>query len=346
MTQEKKVEFFPSTHFNRWMFEQKVSLCFSTYQAGKLFFIGLNERQQLSIFERSFARCMGISVDTDNQSLWLASQYQMWRFENALQKNQSHNGYDKVYVPQVGYTTGAVDAHDVVITNHGVVFVNTLFNCIAKVSDKYSFEPIWQPPHIKQLVAEDRCHLNGLALLDGELSHVTCVSQSNENDGWRKHRMYGGVVIDVKNNQYVAEGLSMPHSPRWYRGKLWLLNSGTGEFGYINFSTGKFEAVVFCNGFLRGLSFSGDYAIVGLSKARKSKVFEGLEIQQKLADKQVDAMCGFKVINLKTGNIEHELTIEGVVRELYDVCILAGVTRPMAIGFQTDEIKQIISLPL
>ena len=39
------------------------------------------------------------------------------------------------------------------------------------------------------------------------------------------------IVIDVDSSEIVCEGLSMPHSPRWYAGKLWLLNSGTGEFG-------------------------------------------------------------------------------------------------------------------
>jgi hypothetical protein len=40
------------------------------------------------------------------------------------------------------------------------------------------------------------------------------------------------------------------------------------------------------------------------------------------------------VINLATGDVEHRLVIEGVVEELYDVAVLPGVLRRMAIGFR------------
>ncbi len=49
----------------------------------------------------------------------------------------------------------------------------------------------------------------------------------------------------------------MPHSPRVYRGKLWLLNAGTDYFGSIDLASGKFEPLTFCPGFLRGLAFAG-----------------------------------------------------------------------------------------
>ena len=45
------------------------------------------------------------------------------------------------------------------------------------------------------------------------------------------------------------------------------------------------------------------------------------------------------MVNLATGDIEHHLSIEGVVQELYDVAVLPGVIRPMALGFQSDEIR-------
>lgn len=340
-----KLEFNGSRQFCSWLIEHNVSLSFSTYQAGKLFFIGMQDEHKMSVFERTFARCMGIGLDPSSDTLWVANLYQLWRFENALKPGQLHQGYDRVYVPQVGYTTGDVDAHDVAIDKDGVVFVNTLFSCLARPSDTHSFEPIWQPPHISKLAAEDRCHLNGLAVKDGKAAYVTCVSQTDVNEGWREHRESGGVVIDVQNNEVIAEGLSMPHSPRWYNGKLWVLNSGEGEFGYIDMKTGSFEAVAFCPGYLRGMSFHGDYAVVGLSKPRGNKTFEGLALHDKLASKKVQPRCGLQVINLKTGDVVHELRIEGVVEELYDVCVLPDVKRPMAVGFMNEEIRRVLSLP-
>lgn len=334
-----------SRQFTLWLSEHQVSLTFSTYQAGKLFFIGLSEQQKLSVFERTFARCMGIGFDSRTQALWVATLFQLWRFENALQPGQDFQGYDRVYVPQVGFTTGDVDAHDVAIDGKGPVFANTLFSCLARPSERYSFEPCWQPPFISRLAAEDRCHLNGLALRGDHCAYVTCVSRTDANEGWREHRQAGGIVIDVQSNEIVADGLSMPHSPRWYRDRLWLLNSGEGEFGHVDLQTGRFEPVAFCPGYLRGLSFHGDFALVGLSRPRRDQSFEGLALQQKLDSKNVEARCALQVIDLRRGDVVHELRIEGVVEELFDVCVLPAARRPMAIGFKTDEIRHTLALP-
>lgn len=342
---KNKLVFTGSRQFVSWLAEHQISLSFSTHQAGKLFFIGLSENQKLSVFERTFARCMGIGLDPQADSLWVASLYQIWRFENALKPGQDHQGYDRVYVPQVGFTTGDVDAHDIGLDRQGPVFVNTLFSCLARPSERYSFEPCWLPPFISKLAAEDRCHLNGLAIREHQPAYVTCVSQTDVNEGWREHRQAGGLVIDVQDNEIVADGLSMPHSPRWYQGRLWVLNSGQGEFGYVDLETGQFEPVAFCPGYLRGMSFHGDFALVGLSKPRRDQAFEGLALHRKLEGKNVKPRCGLQVINIKTGDIVHELRIEGVVEELYDVCVLAGVKRPMAIGFVKEEIRHTLSLP-
>ncbi len=138
-------------------------MAFTTYQTGKLFLIGLQPDARLSVFERTFNRCLGLWGD--GQTLWMTSLYQLWRFENALELGQTANGFDRVFVPQVGYTTGDVDAHDVAVDADGqVVFVNTLFGCLATISDRHSFVPLWKPPFLSKLAAEDRGHLNGLAM--------------------------------------------------------------------------------------------------------------------------------------------------------------------------------------
>jgi uncharacterized protein (TIGR03032 family) len=340
-----KLSFRGSRNFTAWLHEQGASLCFSTYQAGKLFFVGPGQGGKLSIFERSLARCMGIARDPRDGGLWVASQYQIWRFQNALRPGQDHQGYDRVYLPQVGYTTGDVDTHDIAVDERGPLFVNTLFSCLARPSDRYSFEPFWRPPFISRLAAEDRCHLNGLALRDGRSAYVSCVSRTDANEGWREHRVAGGIVINVRDNEIVLENLSMPHSPRWYRDRLWLLNSGCGEFGYVDLGSGRFEPIAFCPGYLRGLGFLGDYAVVGLSRPRRGQSFEGLPLHERLEQKNIGPRCALQVIDLRNGDIVHELRIDGVVEELYDVCVLEGVRRPMAIGFLSDEIKHTFSLP-
>ena len=135
----------------------------------------------------------------------------------------------------------------------------------------------------------------------------------------------------------------MPHSPRWYRGRLWLLNSGTGELGYIDLQKGTFEPIVFCPGYLRGCAFIDRYAVVGISKLR-NKTFSGLLLDEKLQQAKIESFCGLLVIDLLKGEIAHWLKLEGIVSELYDVATLPNVRRPMAIGLKSDEIKRLIKI--
>jgi uncharacterized protein (TIGR03032 family) len=340
MSSSKNLEITGSRHLINWLQTQQISLALTTYQSSRLFLLGVKPNGNLSGFERLFDRAMGLYATPER--LYMSSRYQLWQFDNVLAVGELDKGYDKLYVPRIAYTTGDLDIHDLVVDkNQNIIFVNTLYNCLATVSEHHSFKPLWQPPFISKLVAEDRCHLNGLALVNGEARYVTAVSQSDVIDGWRERRRDGGCVIDIKTNEIIAKGLSMPHSPRWYQGKLWLLNSGEGEFGYIE--NGEFKPVTFCPGYMRGLAFSGDFAIIALSKARE-KTFTGLALDEKLAAKEVDARCGLMIIDLKTGEIAHWLRIEGVITEFYDVQVLAGVQRPKALGLKTDEIQRLITI--
>ena len=338
-----RFEVTASRQFIPWLAEMNLSLGFSTYQVGKVFFIGHTPDGKLSLFERSLSRCMGMTMQ--GNSLYISTLYQLWRFENVLEPGQQRDGYDRLYLPQVGYVTGDLDAHDIGIAADGrIVFVNTLFGCLATVSETHSFVPLWRPPFLSRLAAEDRCHLNGLAMDEGCPRYVTAVSESDVTDGWREHRRDGGVVVDVASNEVVVRGLSMPHSPRMYRGRLWLHDSGSGYFGHADPATGRFERVAFCPGYLRGLAFAGDFAIVGLSKPRREGAFTGLALDEHLAEHKTQARCGLFVINLTTGDVVHWLRMEGLVQELYDVVTIPGAQRPMAIGFVSDEIRRYLTI--
>jgi len=335
-----------SRHFPEWLATTGVSLAFTTYQAGKLFLLGVRPDGRLSVFERTFARSMGLGVSADGSSLVLATQFQIHRFDNILPAGQfSPDGFDAIYAPHAGWVTGDVDAHDVGFASDGrPLFVNTKFSCLAAVSDSHSFRPIWTPPFVSRLAPEDRCHLNGLALEEGRPRFVTAVSRSDASDGWRDRRADGGVVIDVERNEIVAEGLSMPHSPRLYDGRLWLLNSGAGEFGFIDPQSGRFEALAFCPGYARGLAFVGRHAVIGLSMPRENRTFSGLPLDAALQARSTDPRSGLAIIDLDNGDMTGWVRIEGIVRELYDVAVLPGVRRPSLIGFRTDEVRYVLSI--
>ena len=338
-----KLEMRPSRLFPPWLAQTGASIAFTTYQANKLFLIGTNAQSgRLSVFERSFPRCMGLGHG--GGALWMSSLYQLWRFENFLAPGQSREGYDAVFVPVAARTTGDVDVHDVHPLDGGrdPVFVVTRFNCLATLDRDNSFAPIWTPPFIDRIAAEDRCHLNGLAMDGDRPAYVTCVARTNVEGGWREHRRDGGVVIDVASGEVVCAGLSMPHSPRLKDGELYIVQSGTGEFGRVDRASGRFEPICFLPGFARGVSFLGRHAVIGVSRPRREATFQGLALDDRLAEAGVTARCAIMVVNLDTGDVEHRLDIDGVVQEMYDVVALPGLRRPMALGLKTDEIRFMI----
>lgn len=343
--QESAFALSSSRGFPAWLAGQGASLAFTTYQAGKLFLVGVKPDGRLSVFERSFPRCMGLAVSDDARSLLLATRHQIVRFDNVVTNGPGPDGHDAVYAPHATWITGDVDVHDLAFDADGrPVFVNTLFGCLATVSDGYSFRPLWRPPFLSRLAPEDRCHINGLAMHEGRPAYVTLVGRADVADGWRDHRASGGCVYDVATGEPVMEGLSMPHSPRWHEGKLWLLNSGTGEFGFHDAATGRFEGIAFCPGYARGLAFLGRYALVGLSLARENRTFQGLALDAALAGRGAQARCGLLVIDTATGDTVEWVRLEGVVRELFDVAVLPGVRHPAAIGFMGDEINRVIAI--
>lgn len=341
---EPPVRISASHSFLEWLASQNVSLGFTTYQSCRLFLIGLkNQGKQLSVLERRYDRAMGLYATPDE--LWLATKYQLWNFRNVLAPGEHYTGYDRLYVPRAGHTTGAIDTHDVAVDRDGrVVFLSTLYSCLATVSDTHSFKALWKPPYISKLAPEDRCHLNGMAMDDGRVRFVTSVSRSDVHHGWRDRRGQGGVLVDVESGEVVCASLSMPHSPRVYRGDVWVLNSGTGELGRVDIKTGKFEPVVFLPGYVRGIAFHGDYAIVGLSKCRQNRTFSGLELDERLKAKDTEARCGLWIVDLRTGEVAEWMELQGVVAELYDVVAIPGVRRPTALGFKTNEIARIVSV--
>lgn len=346
LDQKESIEIIGSQDIVNWLFELDVSLVFSSYQLGKFFLIGRHPPAGLSVFQRNFARCMGIAIDATNDVIYLSSLYQIWKFKNSLPAGDDYQGYDRIYTPQASFLTGDIDVHDMDLMDTGqLIFVNTLFSCLSTYSEEYSFNIFWQPKFITKLAPEDRCHLNGVAMESGRPKYVSLFAQTNSPNGWREYKKDGGSIIDVQSDEIICTGLSMPHSPRLYQNKLWILNSGSGYFGYVDINTGQFNEVTFCPGYLRGLKFVGDYAVVGLSKLRESNLVATSTLEENLQKHNEIAHCGLRVINLKTGNIIHSLELGGCLCELYDVSVLNHIKKPMAIGIEQDGIRRIITMP-
>lgn len=325
-----------------WLQRHNCSLAFTSYESGRLYLVGVDERGAVSFHERFLARAMGLW--SDGQRLLVSTIFQLWRFENILGPGQLLDGADRHFVPRVAHTTGDIDVHEVGVMADGrIVFVNTAYSCLATLSQTHSFKPFWQPQFISKLANEDRCHLNGLAMRDGAPAYVTTVSRSDVVNGWRERRAEGGCIIGIHDNSIITDKLSMPHSPRWIDGRLWVLNSGTGSIGTVDAATGAFEPRAFLPGFMRGLAFHNGHAIVGLSLPRNGS-FTGLALDGELKKRDAEPWCGVQILDTRSGDAVQWIRLEGAVSELFDVTVMPGVRRPMATGFLTNDIHTMISI--
>jgi uncharacterized protein (TIGR03032 family) len=332
-----------SRGFAAWLGSVRASLAFTSYQTGQLFLVGVRKDGKISFNQQSFGRAMGVCGDGNR--LFVGTLAQIWRLENVLASQERANThFDRLLVPRAAVTIGDVDAHELAIDRFGrTIFVNTKFSCLATVSQTHSFRPLWKPSFISKLAAEDRCHLNGLCLVDGVPRYVTAVRRSDLPDGWRERRHEGGVLIDIHDDRVVSDTLSIPHSPRWFNGTLWALDSGRGFLIRIDPETGASDDIAFCPGFLRGLSFHRGYAVVTASLPREGS-FSGLQLDASLKARDGEPRCGVFVINLRHGDIVEWIRIEGPVRELFDVTVLPDVQCPMSIGLAAPELRSMITI--
>jgi uncharacterized protein (TIGR03032 family) len=224
--------------------------------------------------------------------------------------------------------TGSIQCHEVAWgTDEDLWVVNTAFSCLAGLDADHSFVPRWRPPFVSALAAEDRCHLNGLAMRDGVPAFVTAMAASDEPGGWRANRNETGLVLDVATGEAVTSGLAMPHSPRWHGGRLWVLNSGYGRLEVVDLSTGERAIVALLPGYARGLAFLGRYAFVGLSRIRETAIFGGSPI----AEHHEKLKCGVGVVDVTTGDTVATLEFATTVEEIFDVQVVPR-TRSLALA--------------
>lgn len=344
-THDRAPQYTMSEGLLGFLHEQQISIAFTSFLTDELCLLGHTATGQLSVDVQAFRRPMGLCVS--GGTLVMATLAHIYRLENILRPGQSMDGTcSHCYVPRVGHFTGVLDAHDVGLARNGeALFVATRYNCVAAASPVHSFAPVWQPPFVSKLVAEDRCHLNGLAMRDGAPAYATAIAPTDVYGGWRDHLADGGIVLDLNADRVVCDGLSMPHSPRVHHDRLWLLNSGKGELGCIepDAERGRFRPLAFCPGFVRGLAFHQRYALVGLSRPRYDD-FAGLELHHRLRDASEDAWCGIQVIDTTSGRCVHWFRIDGSVREIYDVAVLPGVSCPRSVSGLNDDAFDLITI--
>jgi uncharacterized protein (TIGR03032 family) len=272
---------------------------------------------------------------------------QVWQFRNApdvAPQVEPAGTHDACFIPRSSHVTGDIGVHEVCWGGDGLEqlwLVNTRFSCLCTLHPDYSFVPRWRPPFISALTAEDRCHLNGLAMVEGQPKYVTALGETDTKGGWRASKAHGGCVMEVPSGRFVARGLSMPHSPRVHPGGLWVLESGTGRLLRIDPASGELQTIADVPGFARGLAITANHAFIGLSKIRATSAMDGVP----LAQRRDELKCGVAVVDLRRGSICGMIEFETAVEEIFDVQLLPDLRFPEVMGFQKDDLHHTFIIP-
>jgi uncharacterized protein (TIGR03032 family) len=320
------------------------SLLVTTYQAGKLVMVR-DEGGQLNTHYRSFQAPMGLALHRDR--LAIGTTIQVWEYVDVpavTAKLDPPGRHDACFLPRSCHVTGNIQVHELAWgTGEELWAVNTRFSCLCTLDRSASFTPRWRPPFVRALEPTDRCHLNGLGMVEGRPRYITALGETDAPAGWRENKAKGGIVMDVQSGEVLARGLSMPHSPRWHAGRLWVCESGNGTLGYIDPQSGNYQAVAATPGFTRGLDFAGDLAFVGLSQVRESAVFSGIPITQRLSPEE--RTCGVCVIDLARGEPVALLRFEEGVQEVFAVQVLPGRRYPELVSDDAKLLENSFVVP-
>lgn len=313
----------------------RISLLISTYQAGRLIIVRPDNKGGVNTHFVGLQKPMGMA--TSGNRFAIGTKHEIIEYKNVLgaaAKVEPKGTHDNCYVPWLRHNTGDVDIHEMAYDKEDKLwFINTKFSCLCTRHSDYSFQPEWRPWFITGYAPEDRCHLNGLAMENGNPKYVSSLGVGDTRAAWRENKAFGGTIMDIEKNEFVYEGLSMPHSPRVYQDKLWVLESGRGSLAFLDKKSGKLETVCELDGFTRGIDFVGDIAFIGLSQIRESNTFGGLPITERLKER----ICGVWIVNIKTGNVLGFLKFQGSVQEIFSVQAIRGAQFPAVLD-PTDSL--------
>lgn len=225
-------------------------------------------------------------------------------------KESSTTKYDKasfknVLVPaKTLYFPGSSYMHDLALIK-GRLFVNSVGkNAIMEISADGKAHPVWWPRCIEKKGTPDfsanYLQLNSIAAASSLKDSFFSASSAEilpKRPGDPEFPVdKRGVIFSGKTREPICRGLTRPHSVRLYRNKLWVANSGYGEFGYVDKET--FKSIARFDGWTRGIGFCGDYAFVGTSRVipRFYRYAPGLNVRK--------SVCGIHAIHLPSGNIK------------------------------------------
>jgi uncharacterized protein (TIGR03032 family) len=339
MENKYKIHYTPA--LSNLLKELKASVLITTYQAGKL--IAISEKNgEIHQLPVSFKKPMGVAIHGKKLAVACIDEIQFFsrEVEDHVRSREGLQDFDAIYLHRASYHTGIMDVHDMEFGDGMLWGVNTLFSCIGVYDINFSFRPKWKPPFISGLAPEDRCHLNGMAMVNQMPKYVTALSNDNTVQGWRKDKLRSGILMEVPSGDIILENLSMPHSPRMYEEQLYVLESGNGNLLKVDPFQKSKEVIFNFDCFVRGLAFIGDIAIIGKSKIREtSKDFNDLSVKENSKN------AGVIFFHLRKREVIGVINYDTNVEEIFDVQVLPDVLSPVLVATQIDKFNDIITLP-
>lgn len=325
------------------------TLVVSSHSLHGLLTLGSLDGERVHVQSARFPRLLGMTFNADQTRLTLAAFGQLLHYQR-IENPQQHavlqplmTTHDVVYAPLSSQVTGFLNTHDMAYSNTDLYIVNTQFSCIATMVDGCSFKPVWQPPFITTLAPEERCHLNGMAMLDGRPAYVSYLAESDVSWGWHSESSMTGAIMCVADNQVIVDRLSMPHSPRWHQGWLYFCESGAGKIWRWRMHQGsaQLQLLACLNGFTRGLKLQGDLAFVGLSEVRPAQDGSERFVDMPLKQQGIDTQVGVVVLDLRNGAEIARLNFTGDLAQIYDIDLLMNCRNPAILEWSADEISNL-----
>lgn len=214
------------------------------------------------------------------------------------------NGTERPLIPvRSRFFPGCFYLHDLALIN-GDLYANSVGqNAVVRLKDDGSCERIWWPLCIEQggapVFGQNYIQLNSIAAgpdLDNSYFTASTDKLSARRPGHKNFPVdKRGVVFSGATREAIARGLTRPHSARLHNQRIWVDNSGYGEFGVVE--DGKFSAVARLPGWTRGLGFHANVAFVGTSRVipRFRQYAPGLDVDR--------SVCGVHAVDTISGAV-------------------------------------------
>jgi uncharacterized protein (TIGR03032 family) len=253
----------------------------------------------------------GLVIDRVNRRMFLASTrnpnqvYQLKPVTDELARaDRPRTGLCSIrpFVPvSTAFFPGSLYIHDLALIA-GQLYCNAVgHNAVARLGPENEFKRVWWPKSIERnshpLFERNYIQLNSIAA--GDTIPDSYFSASSALPGRLRpgHLRYKvdrqGVVFSGRSREPICTGLTRPHSARLHKGRIWVANSGYGEFGYVD--RGNLEVLTRLQGWTRGVALMRDVAFVATSRVipKYARYAPGLNCDT--------SWCGIHMVCLKSG---------------------------------------------